>query len=162
MTSVSGGVSEHATKHEDGGTDEIVNALDRQAIPTTVFLPLTVALWQANAATGTAAVTPESLNDNNVGTAVSYDTVDQYSEVDLGDIYAVSQFRMFSEYAHNGDGNFKIQYYDGSAWQDLNTGIATLTVASTWSSWTDLTTHIVTNKIRFVCTALDTKPALPS
>ena len=121
---------------------------------TDLATPLTVVEFQKNAATGSAE-NPQRMNDNDTGNQVSMDAINKYAEVDFGRPFYITEFRHFGWASQNQDGYSKIQYWDGYAWQDLNTGIATR--VDTWSSWIALTKAVVTNKIRLVATALDTK-----
>ena len=114
----------------------------------------TVAGFQANAATGTVQ-TPANINDNDTGTYILGDAVDEYAEVDFGKVVELTQWRQFGNTNNNGDGSWKIQYYNLSTrtWTDWVTGIATRTTAD-WSTFC-VETAIVTDKIRLVCTAVD-------
>ena len=59
--------------------------------------------------------------------------------------------------AHDENGRFKIQYWNGSAWIDWAGGIPT-TVVNGWSPWTNASS-VITTKIRFVATTIDTRGA---
>ncbi|GAJ06710.1 unnamed protein product, partial [marine sediment metagenome] len=120
--------------------------------------PLTVALFQVNAATGDMD-TPAAINDDNTGTLAFADTVGKYAEVDFGAAYHIREYRHSGTTDNNGDGKWKIQYWDGDSWEDWQTNISTRN-AVTWSSWSAPTLGMrSTTKIRLVCTALDTRPA---
>ncbi len=118
--------------------------------------PLTVAQWQANAATGTAA-TPQSVNDNNTGTQSNANGVGEYAEIEPDAVarFVVKQYRVYGDVSQNGDGTWKLEYWDGSAWQDWETGISTR-VAS-WSGWVEPAAGvIITSKMRLTAVTLDT------
>lgn len=117
----------------------------------------TVADFQANAATGDFASTPQAINDNNTGTVAYADTVAQYAEVDYGKVISLNQFRLFGNVSHAGDGDWKVQYYNLAthAWVDWVTGITTRATAD-WGSWDSSGGEVITNKIRLVATTIDT------
>jgi len=116
----------------------------------------TVAIFQATPATGNFTTSPENINDNNTGTNAQATVIDQYAEVDFGRAVAIKRYRQFGSTDNNGDGSWKIQYWDltTGAWADWVTGIATR-VGTTWS---ELITEDLkyTTKIRLVATAIDT------
>ncbi len=116
--------------------------------------PLTVELFQTNPATGTMTF-PERLNDTETGVASAIATVGQYAEVDFGRFFTVSQFRQYGHTNQNGDGEWKLQYWDGADWQDWHTGIPTRTLAS-WSNWESPANPIIASKLRLVCVVKDT------
>lgn len=119
-----------------------------------VALEATVALFQANAATGTCT-DPDNINDNNTGTFADFDGVNEYAEIDFGKVVSITQFRYYGNASHNEDGTYKIQYYDlaDHAWTDWKTGIATRTAS--WSTLETVSTQF-TDKVRIIATALDT------
>ena len=110
--------------------------------------------FRTNAGTGTA-YNPSGLNDNNFVGNVSYSNINEYVEVDLGNFFIITKFRQYGNTWNVGDGRFKIQYHTGAAWADLITGIATRSTAD-WSGWTKFSSLISTDKIRLVCTTVDT------
>jgi len=136
------------------GTGVDVEEVD---LPTEgVGLESTVARFQANAATGDFAVSPEHINNNNTALDARADTIDQYAEVDFGIVVSIRRYRQYGHAAATGDGVWKIQYYNLAthAWADWATGIALRATAD----WSDLVTvsEVLTDKIRLVCTTVDT------
>jgi len=122
---------------------------------TPEYRALTVALFQANPATGSMATAPEDINDNNTNSSALANAVDQYAEVDLKGLFKIKQWRQFGDIGNSGDGVWKIQYMDAeNAWQDWVTGIAVRTTAD-WSGWST-ETEVKAIKIRLVCTTNDT------
>lgn len=117
----------------------------------------TLAHFQANAATGTFDGYPQYLNDNNTGTEGWGANINEYAEIDFGIVVCLNQFRQFGHSSGNADGEFKIQYFNlvTHAWVDWVTGIATRVTAD-WGSWDSSGGEIITDKIRWVVTALDT------
>lgn len=126
--------------------------------PGPVGLEATVALFQANAATGTAD-TSEGVNDNNdAGTIVSFDAIDEYVEVNFAKVVSIKRWRWKDGAVTNtGDGRWKIQYYSLAthAWVDWVTEIPTLTTAAAWREFTT-ETEVLTDKVRIIATAIDT------
>lgn len=120
---------------------------------TVEYKKLTVALFQANAGTGTCTQ-PEAINDNNVGYSAHcsfFNAVGEYAEIDLGEIMC---FRQFRHYGYPGlplDAVFKIQYFDifTQAWIDWKTGIPDRT--SSWSDW-EIVGIAYAQKIRVIVT----------
>ena len=119
---------------------------------------LTDAAFQCPLATGTFQHYSERINDGDVGTYSEAGTIDQYTEVDFGVPYKIKKYRQYGNVNNNGDGSWKIQYWDGAAWQDWETGIVTRVTAD-FSAFVAPAAGIkTTTKIRLVCTAVDTKP----
>jgi len=116
----------------------------------------TAALFQANPATGTFGYIPQALNDGSVSTPAYANGVDQYAEVDFGRAVAIKRYRQYGRDKNNGNGSWKIQYWNlaTGAWADWVTGIATRAA----ESWSDFVTETLkyTNKIRLVATVMDT------
>lgn len=124
-------------------------------MPTSaVFKEGTVADFQVNPATGTFTNNVVGVNSNNTANAARADNVDEYAEVDFGKVVELTQYRHYGEATNNGDGSWKIQYYNLSthAWVDWVTGIATR--GASWSGFSS-PSNIATSKIRLVCTGLD-------
>ncbi|MBA7543516.1 hypothetical protein ES705_35847 [subsurface metagenome] len=117
------------------------------------FVPLTVALFQANAATGTT-LDPEKINDNDTVTYPIFTPVGDYCEIDFGFKCYIAEYRYRGETSHNGSGRYKIQYWSGIEWVDNTVDIPTRTAS--WSDWAPLTTPVISNRIRIVATTLDT------
>jgi len=144
--------SEHAATAHDSiplSTGTIIRP------PPQTAAPLTVLGFQRYAGTGTMG-NPFYLNDNNTGTGTALEAVNDYTEVDWGIPRRISEWRQYGNITNNGDGRFKIQYWDGSAWVDWETGIATRTTAD-WSAWSAPAAGAkTTEKIRIVCTTVDT------
>lgn len=122
-----------------------------------IISPLTIEEFQAHPATGDWTTTPGNLNDNDTGTKSQTITVDTYLEVDWGYLRTIAEFRHYGSVQHGGSGRWKIQYWDGFSWVDLNTEIPTRVTAN-WSGWVALTVAVITTKIRVVATTLDTDP----
>lgn len=120
------------------------------------YTELTVAYFQVYPATGTMPSFPEHVNDNNTGNLSTGWAIGQYCEINLGGAFKLTQFRHYGAIANNGDGVWKIQYYDiaGASWEDWVTGIATRATAD-WSNWDSSGGEISTNKIRLVITTVD-------
>lgn len=120
------------------------------------FADLTVALFQANAATGDMALTPEAINDNNTAVEAGANAVNQYAEIDFGAMMCLQQFRNYgSNTLTDGTGKHKIQYYDtiSQAWVDWKTDIPTRK-SETWTTW-EKVSKIYAQKIRIIVTSLD-------
>lgn len=116
---------------------------------------LTVALFQVNAATGDA-LNASNINDNNTAGVSTQGTLNQYWEIDLGSLMLVKQFRHFGDAAMTGDGRYKIQYIDlDGVWVDVKTDIVAES-AGAWTAFANLDKVVLTSKIRFVVTTLDT------
>jgi hypothetical protein len=114
---------------------------------------LTVTQFQENAGSGSAA-DPQNLNDNDTGTKTVFGTaVGEYVEIEFDNEHIVREYRYYGNDNHNEDGTYKIRYWDGTEWIDLNTGISTR--LGSWSNWTSLTKEVITNKIRVVAPTLD-------
>ena len=96
---------------------------------------LTVADFQANAATGTFILDPQKINDNNTGNYGAGNVNGQYAEVDLGSTFKAKQSRQFGHISNSGS-VFKVEYYDGS-WHDWVTGVNARNTAN-WSNWSDI------------------------
>ena len=120
-----------------------------------LFNNLTVAAMQVNPATGDFT-NPANINDNNVATFAAATATDIYCEIDLGANFAVSEFRTHGNAGNNNDGAFKIQLYDiiSGSWKDAATAIATTGAA--WTGWVRLSNSYPANKLRVVCTTVDT------
>jgi len=117
-----------------------------------------LAAFQANAATSIGALlNPTRVNDNNPGTECYASVINMGVEVDFGDIFRINRWRQFGSVNNgNGDGRWKIQYYnlESYSWTDWVTGIVARGSAD-WSGYT-AETEVYTNAIRLICTALDT------
>jgi len=127
------------------------------AAPKRVLSPkrapnLNVEDFRENPGTGTAT-DPDEANDNNTGTYCTFDVVGEYVQFDFPFLATVDEFRYYGHLEQAGNGDYKIQYWNGSAWVDLNTGISTR--VDSWSSWTSLTKSVETDKVRWVATTLD-------
>ena len=121
---------------------------------TALINEVTVAIFQAIPSTGTFIGGSEGINDNDVGTASEARAIDQYAEVDFGGTHKIKRWRYYGHALNsNEDGHFKIQILTSAGWEDWVTGIPTRL-----ASWTSLETETeaITEKIRIVCTKLDT------
>lgn len=133
---------------------EDVDAHHTPSVPGVGF-EATLALFQANAATGNMGSNPAYINDNNTDSRAVANATDLYAEVDFGVIVSIKRWRQFGMASMQENGEWKIEYYNLSthAWEDWVTGIATRK-AATWSDFST-ETEVLTNKIRLVCTAVD-------
>ncbi|GAI89023.1 unnamed protein product, partial [marine sediment metagenome] len=93
----------------------------------------TALLFQANAATG-PMVLVSLINDNDTGNAATADAIDEYGEVDFISATLIKRWRQFGTTNNDGVGRWKLQYWDGDAWQDWETDIPTRTTANLVSS----------------------------
>ncbi|KKN72879.1 hypothetical protein LCGC14_0405830 [marine sediment metagenome] len=120
-----------------------------------VGLEATVAMFQANPATGTG-YWPARINDNDTGTIGGHNAVGEYIEVDFGKVVYIKRWRQYGEFNNGGDGRWKIQYYNLAthAWTDWVTGLATRSTRD-WSGYSTVT-EVLTDKIRSVCEVVDT------
>jgi len=112
-----------------------------------------VAMFQAYPAIGDVT-SPENLNDNGTGTLCEADAQDEYAIVVYGDLVKIKRYRHYGQHTMNGDGEFKIQYWNvvTDAWVDWVTGIATRV-----ASWSDLATEaeVITTAIKVINTTID-------
>ena len=110
---------------------------------------------QTNVATGDATNTARVNDGTVVGILAAQYTVDQYSEVDLGDFYIISLYRFFGFGNPTGDGVFTLSYKDGADWIVF----ATVGVRAEGLSWTlpiRCDSVVNTRYIRITCTTVDT------
>lgn len=137
------------------GDNEVTLIINyRRVLPVDWENPfLTVALWQANPATGTAHE-PQNINDGDVGTIAIFDAVGEEAEVDLGKKYYIDRYRHYGYAGNNADGFYNLYYYDDDleTWVVWVPGISTR-VAS-WSSWIDVDA-ILAQKIKIRCMVRD-------
>ena len=117
---------------------------------------LTVAKWQANAATGTAT-NPQNINDNSLMTHTEFDAVNEYCQIEFDRLFYVNKYRYSGALIHHEDGTYKLQYFDSDTemWMDWKTGIPTR--LNSWSDWANLDL-VLTNKVRIVGTVMDSNP----
>jgi len=118
--------------------------------------PLTPKEFRANPATGTMKY-PQRINNGSTRDAGLMRKGD-YAEIELPGKYSVREFRYHGSGSHEGNGEYKTQYWDGSKWVDWETGIPTR--GYSWSPWNP-TTPVETEKIRIVATKLDSGPFWP-
>lgn len=117
--------------------------------------PLTVAIFQTILATGTCEW-PEHINNNDTTTYADFYAPGAYAEVDFGAVYGITQYQHFGDDWNAENGRWKLQYWDGAAWQDWETEIPTRTTPD-WSGWiSPAAGAIITSKIRLVATILGT------
>jgi len=83
---------------------------------------------------------------------IIFSSVGNYVEIDFGAKYQIGEIRHYGESNMNGDGDYKLQYWDGSAFQDLLTGISTR--GASWSDWQQFPS-VISSKVRIVATTLD-------
>ncbi len=121
------------------------------------FWEATIALFQANVASGDFSGGTGGVNDNNTAAEGKTDTATTYAEIDYGFEVFIRRWRQFGHASNVGDGVWKIQYYDEflATWVDWVTGIATRASAD----WSDYTTETIvrTQKVRLVCTTVDSE-----
>jgi hypothetical protein len=115
----------------------------------------TAAMFDAFVAKGTFYSNPKNINDGDTGTYGAAATIGEYAQVAYGQLVKISRWRQWGEGSNNGDGSWKIQYWDlpTQAWVDWVTGIATRKAAS-WSDYASAT-EVITTAIKLVCTAVD-------
>lgn len=141
---------------------EGVVALDSNTLITIDYIPiyfdnLTETYFRVNPATGTCYY-PERANDNNSATPADYISIGQYVEIAFTQDYVIREFRVFGNINHIGNGKFKIQHSaKNNIWVDNTINISVNTLAS-WGSWINLTTPVLTDKIRIIATTIDTGP----
>lgn len=154
------GFTGNIPREEDKPTGATESWLYLELVEDDIILTVSasVADFQTNPATGNiSTLDPESnINDNNTATTIRGNTVDGYAEVDYGKPVLIKRWRQFGGLSNNGDGIWKLQYFDliTNAWADWVTGIATRTSAD-WSDYVTETAKITT-KVRLVCIAVDT------
>jgi len=145
-----------------GDNDQVLTSNGAGAAPTfqdaaggALAIEATVADFQKNPGTGTMNY-PDGINDGDITTTgkSSANETNQYIIVDYGELRIIRRWRQHGSDYINGDGSWKIQYYNLSthAWVDWVTGIATRTLS--WSNFAT-ETEVITNKIKLVCTGLD-------
>jgi len=127
--------------------------------PPSVFIPRSAVVDDVGyeAATGTG-FNPEYINDKSLATSVATNIIGEYAEIAFNETLFISQYRLHSyDAAHNEDGRWKIQYWDipTEAWVDWKTGIPT-TIVNDWGPWDTSPGRVKTNKLRLVCTIVDT------
>jgi len=117
-------------------------------------IPLTVTLFQKNAATGTF-MGAAALNDGNTGMGTSAEMVNEYAEIDFGRPMIIKQYRQFGNVGQAGNGRWKITYWNDwkQDWIDWVPALYVYAVAE-WYSWAS-TDIVETSKIRLVCTVVD-------
>lgn len=110
--------------------------------------------YQANAATGTMT-NPEYINDNNTSTIAYADTVDEYAEINFGKVVRIKKWSQCGHVSNDGDGVFKIQYYDDTneSWIDWVTGLNTKNTNGCGDY--EALTEVITTKVRIVNTTID-------
>lgn len=136
-----------------------IAGLDASAlIPLSLMdnLILTEVKFRTNPGTGTAT-NPSLLNNNNPVVHVDFDAVNEYVEVDFGCKRLVTWWRMYGHIVigHTDDGRFKIQHNIDGTWYDNQIDI-NVVWANAWGSWTPIAGPVFTDKIRVVCSVLDT------
>ena len=142
-------------------TDNKINVADGIAgLNTSIliekeFLELPImknSIWLNGTSTGTA-YRPTGINDNDVEMATVYENVNEYVEVNFGNLYFMKKWRQYGTPLNNGSGEYKLQYWNGSNWVDLVT-FSTKNI-SEWSSWIEFSEIISTTKIKLIGTILD-------
>jgi len=118
------------------------------------ILAASVADFQANPGTGTPA-NPERINDNNTGLSTQA-SLAKYIEVDYGKNVLIYRWRQYGNINHNGDGFFKIQYWDLllGAYVDWVTDIP-IRVTADWSILSSVSKKL-TSKVKYITTVADT------
>jgi len=115
--------------------------------------PLTVTDFQAGLTSGTAE-NPEYINNGKVFSSTVFLDAGDYCEVDFDDKFMIRQYRYHGALVNEDQsGTYKIQYWDGSSWEDWETGISTR--SSSWSDWiTPSAGVIITDRVRVVATKI--------
>jgi hypothetical protein len=114
---------------------------------------------QFNAATGTMS-DPDNINDDETGNTAAANTVGEYAQILFPTITRLARWRISlgGTNGANGDGEFKLQYFDIflGEWTDWVTGIPYAPTG--WDDWTDYVQadDIITSGVRIVCTVVDT------
>lgn len=137
-----------------------VDVVDEAEVDTKIYtaVGLTVSLFDLYPAEGDFSLNVDNINDGVGAVAAEADTTDQYAEVDFVILAAIRQFRHYGHNTNGGDGRWKIQYWDGAAWQDWETEIPTRTT-NDFSGWSSPAAGIkLTHKMRLICTTVDTSP----
>lgn len=113
----------------------------------------TVGMFQANAGTGTMN-NPGNLNENSPVDWASATVINQYVVFDFKKMVIVKRYRLYGESTGADDGELKIQYWDGNAWQDWETGIPSRN-AESWTSFeTPVAGEVRTDKVKLVAVSL--------
>ena len=115
----------------------------------------TVAMFQSSIAKGTFNINSYSINDNVTGAPAYASNINEYAQVNYGQIVKIDKWRHFGQAINNGTGIWKIQYWNltTQAWTDWVTGIV-VSKSATWSDFSN-GTEVITTAIRLVCTAVD-------
>jgi len=126
------------------------------AVPKRILTPKVIFSpedFRANPATGTAA-NPAEINNGLLVPEVGDTCIDvgEYCQVTFDKKSYISEHRHYGNDSHNGDGELKVQYWDGSSWVDHITGIPTR--GGNWSEWEEFP-RIYTDKVRIVSVVTD-------
>lgn len=137
-------ISDDGSKLKSG----VISAVIRNVLST----PMTVAdlIAMNSLVTGTSG-TKLNLTDGDVGTACEFGA-NQYVIMPLGRVYEITQWRQRTSSGNVGDGEFNLDYWDGTQWV---TWVTFPTVsADDWTSWS-AESPVSTNKLRLISTVLD-------
>ena len=117
----------------------------------------TLAMFQTFPGVGTFVAYPEKVNDNATDIAARGNNIGQYAEIAFGDLVTIKRWRQFGDANNNGDGVWKIEYWNvvTDAWVDWVTGIATR-ATQTWSGFST-ESEVITTKIRLTITTVDSQ-----
>lgn len=117
------------------------------------FKSLEISDWQANPATGTAALFPERINDGLwSGQSCLFDAIGQYAEVIFNHPMYITQYRIFGHSSQNADGLYTIYYLWDGNWIEITTEP---TRRTTWSHWKTFNFKILTKGVRLTTTIID-------
>ena len=125
-------------------------------MPEAVYVELTVQMFQFFPATGTAAYTPECLNDNSTAAYVNFNAVGQYAQVMFVAPSKITQFRQYGHTAHKPDGTYTLQYMNAAgSWVTWVDDIPVRDFAS-WGDWDSSGGEVLALGIRLVVKLRDT------
>ena len=146
----------------DANTQKIINVVDPtldQDAATKKYVDNYISLITLsdvhNAVVTHSGVTnPSYINDNNVSTKPTSWDMNDYIILDFEDLKFITQFRLYEDWDEVGGGEVEIYYY---TYDDVWVKIATkrLTVDG-WCPWTFFDASFITDKIKLVCTDVDT------
>jgi len=108
-----------------------------------------------NPATGTFATNIVNTNDNNIATNSVATVVGQYAIIDFGRVLRIRKSRMCGHNNNNGDGSFRVDYYDLVVHAWTTWCVVPTRTGATWSEV--IQTEQLTDKIRLTLLVDDTK-----
>jgi len=116
-----------------------------------IIAPLTTGRFLSASVGGNMNGDEQKLNDGLTGSSCSA-SLNQYAIFDFGAFYNIKQFRHFGQPDQHSDGEWKLQYWTGTAWTDWATFSTRI---ANWSSWVECA-EITTGSLRLLCTVQDT------